>query len=296
MKGFSATLFKYLLLSLLMLILQNASAEQDRGFIWEASAGNNRVYLMGSIHFADSSFYPLRNEIETAFAQSDTLVVEVDIATLDPVQMQAMVMQKGTYTDGSSIKDHISDNTYRLLEQYLQKRNLPVELFNRYKPGMLVMTLSSMELMQMGLSPAQGIDMHFLSHARGVKPIVELETLDQQLDLMMDVAENDQMLHQTLEEFDSYPELMAAMLDIWKRGDTEGLNELLIQKPLREYPQSKPVFEKMFIQRNLQMTEKITAYLNSGKSHFVVVGAGHLVGEGGIIDLLQRAGFDVRQL
>jgi len=286
---------RYLLSAMLLVGLQVSKAESSSGFLWEVSNDQQRVYLLGSIHFANASFYPLRDEINTAFAQADSLAVEVDIGALDPAAMQQMLLHKGAYQDGTTIKDHISAETYRLLTQYLERHGLPVELFDRYKPGMLVMTLSSMELMRLGLSPTQGIDNHFLNRARGVKPIETLETLEQQLDLMIDNDHGEQQLRQTLEEFANYPELLEKLTTIWQQGDTEQLAELLIHKPLRDYPQSRPIFEKLFIQRNHQMTEKIMAYLASGNTYFVVVGAGHMVGEEGIIELLRGAGFSVQR-
>lgn len=292
----TATALNYLLFSLLLVTLNIAHAQQDRGFIWEVKRKNSLVYLMGSIHFANPDFYPLRDEIETAFNRTDNLVVEIDIAAVDPIQTQMYLMQEGTYQGNETIRDNVSPKTFRMLEKYLEKRGLPQEMFLRYKPGMLVMTLTSMELMRMGLSPDQGIDVHFLSHARGRKNILELETMEQQLELMLNLGKGDQVLRQTLEEFDTYPQLMRSLIDSWKRGDTEQLEELLITKPLRDYPGSRPSFEKLFIQRNLQMAKKIKTFLNSGGSYFVVVGAGHLVGKGSIVDLLQQAGYRVRQL
>lgn len=281
---------------LLLLFLNTAQAQQDRGLIWEVKSDRSSLYLLGSIHFASPDFYPLRREILQAFHRSDNLVVEVDIATVDPIATQQLMMRQGTYQGQDTLRDHISDSTYHLLEQHLKRQNLSAELFAKHKPGLLVMTLTSMELIKHGLTPDQGIDLHFLSRARGTKNIVELETLEEQLDLLLNMEHGDLMLKQTLEEFDSYGELIKSITRAWKQGSTRQLEEILIDMPLREYPESRPTFEKMFIQRNLKMTQKIKGYLKSGQSYFVVVGAGHLVGDRSIVDLLQRAGYRVKQL
>ncbi len=281
---------------LLLLFFTTVQAQQDKAFIWEVSSGNSQLYLMGSIHFANAGFYPLRPEIEKAFDASDNLVVEVDIGAIDPSTTQAMVLAKGTYPGNETIKDHVSSKTYQILTDYLEKQGLPPSLFINYKPGMLVMTLTSMELMKSGLSPSHGIDLHFLQKARGRKNILELETLEQQLDMLMNMPQEDQMLRQTLQEFDSYPQLMQSLIRSWKTGSTGQLTELLIDKPLRDFPSSRPVFERMFIQRNHKMVKKLKSFLGSGKTYFVVVGAGHLVGNKGIVDLLQKSGYRVNRL
>ena len=286
-----------ILLSLaLILCFHPVLAQQDKAFIWEVSSGNSRIHLMGSIHFANAGFYPLRPEIEQAFESSDNLVVEVDIGNIDPSTTQAMLLSKGTYQGHQTIKDHLSRQTYQLLMDYLDKQGIPATLFLNYKPGMLVMTLTSMELMKYGFSPNQGIDLHFLRKARGRKTILELETLEQQLDMLMNLPQEDQMLQQTIKEFDTYPQLMQSLIHSWKTGDKQKLTEVLIDKPLREYPSSRPVFEKMFVARNHEMVKKLKHYLRSRESYFVVVGAGHLVGNQGIIRLLEQSGYRARRI
>ena len=75
---------KLFFIALSFFVLTLAQAENDRAFFWKVSTVEGgqdaaTVYLMGSIHFADKSFYPLRKEIEQAFDQSDYLVVELDV-------------------------------------------------------------------------------------------------------------------------------------------------------------------------------------------------------------------------
>jgi uncharacterized protein YbaP (TraB family) len=65
---------------------------------------------------------------------------------------------------------------------------------------------------------------------------------------------------------------------------------------VRDYPQLKPVFEKMFDQRNDTMTQQIEQFLQTPKTYFVAVGAGHLTGDRGILSQLRAKHYDVEQL
>ena len=67
------------------------------------------------------------------------------------------------------------------------------------------------------------------------------------------------------------------------------MNELTIEQPLKEYPELLPFYEQMFYDRNIKMSQKIEGFLKSDKVHFVVVGAGHMVGDKGIVSLLKNA-------
>jgi hypothetical protein len=285
------------LLLILTLLLANASyAQQDKGFIWEVQGGTNTLYLLGSLHFANTDFYPVRQEIQQAFQRSDNLVVEIDVDRLAPEQVQRLITSKGTYPYGESIKNHIRETTYQGILQYLQSRNLPTAAFDNYKPAMLMMALTSLELERMGLSSDFGLDLYFTRQARGKKRIHELETLEDQLDMLLNIKDGDQLLMQTLNEFKDYQSLTDSLLQAWETGDPALLKRLIIDQPLKDFPESAAVFDKLITRRNYQMTSKIIGYLKTGGSYFVVAGAGHMIGEEGIIAQLEQAGYRVKQL
>ena len=89
---------------------------------------------------------------------------------------------------------------------------------------------------------------------------------------------------------------MDRLVGSWKRGDAAALNKLVIEDELAKNPEYGELFERMFDDRNHDMTEKILALQREGGTYFVVVGAGHLVGKEGIIALLARQGQQPRQL
>lgn len=113
---------------MLLLLAQGAlGAAQDKAFFWEVLGKNATVYLLGSVHFANPDFYPLNAGIERAFAESDNLVVEVDIASPGARAAQ-LIMAWGSYPPGESIEDHLSPRTYQQLSEYLASQQLPVQL------------------------------------------------------------------------------------------------------------------------------------------------------------------------
>jgi len=103
---------KYCLILLLLFFTAAAHAKNDRAFFWQVNSSKATVYLMGSIHFADKSFYPLRKEIVDIFEKSDALVVELDINNIDHNAYNRLLFEKGIYKDGSTIKDVISEKTW----------------------------------------------------------------------------------------------------------------------------------------------------------------------------------------
>ena len=89
---------------------------------------------------------------------------------------------------------------------------------------------------------------------------------------------------------------MEQMVGSWRRGDAAALSKLVIEDELAKHPEYRVLHERLFDERNREMTDKIVALQRQGGTYFVVVGAGHLVGQEGVIALLERRGQRPRQL
>ncbi len=160
---------------------------------------------------------------------------------------------------------------------------------------MLSIALSTVQLMKLGYSPTEGIDVYFARNATGNKTIIELETMEEQLSLIFDMPDENLMLKYTLQDLKNVEKLYTSITTEWKKGDAEALDNLLL-KQFETYPELTPVIHRLFYDRNIRMTSVIKELLKTEQKYFVVVGAGHLVGKKGIIELLENSGYAVRQL
>ena len=265
-------------------------------FLWKVTAGQGTVYLLGSIHAAKPEIYPLDERIEKAFKSADVLVVEVDASADKMLSLAGAMMQKAMYPPGDSLDKHISTDLFEQTKQHLARSGIPIDQWKQFKPWFLAITIAMLELQQLGIKPENGIDLHFLNRARGNKQIQELETADAQLNLLDSFSDVDQerFLKYTIQETDNIARNVNDMIRAWSNGEVDWLTAFL-QKPTKDFPELRPLLVKLFDERNKQMAEKIRDYLNTGKTYFVVVGAGHVVGDNGLVKLLSKHG-DVKQM
>jgi uncharacterized protein YbaP (TraB family) len=282
-------------------LIAYAAASEDKAFFWKVESGTATVYMFGSIHFADESFYPLRDEIEQAFRNSEHLVVELDAESISAEEYQRQVAEKGSYAGADTIENHVSRDTLQKLSSYLKKMGVPIKAVEKQKPGMMVLTLTALEVMRLGLDPKLGIDLHFLNQARSDttgrnKKILELETLDEQFAIFLNFPDGELLLEETFYSINESEGLVDEMVTIWKQGDEKKMNELLFEDAVRDYPGFASIYESLFYSRNVKMANAIQSYLEKRGRYFVVVGAGHLVGEKGIIRLLEKGGYEVGRL
>ena len=276
-----------------------AGTAGDKRFLWKVSSETAHVYLLGSIHAAKKEIYPLPAEIEKAFAASKILVVEADQSKVDPVKLQQMVLARGLYKPGESLSTKMPPEGARKALELAAKIGLPAEQAERMKPWFLCLNVSMAKIQALGYDPKLGIDQHFMEAARAKgKPIQELESTEFQLDLLAGFSDDLQTLFvtSTLEDLDKVEENMKKMFDAWTRGDAEALEKLVLTEGMAKRPDMAPLRLKLFDERNVGMAEKVAGYLKTGDVHFVVMGAGHLLGEKGVVELLRKKGFKVEQI
>lgn len=272
-----------------------APLPQGKGplFMWKVAGERTFAYLMGSIHFAPKSIYPLDPRIDAAFEQCRILAVESDIEGKE-AQVQAMTMKWGLYPQGDSLDKHISKRT----ENKLKEMGALNPMFMRFKPWLLAMQLQSQYIMRQGYDQSQGVDRYFLRRARQEgKQIKELEDAADTLKVFIEAAEEDEdeYLYYSLSELERIDEVLPKLVKQWQAGSAEAMYDLIYSE-INKRPQFKEFGKKLFDERNVKMARKVESYLRRGTPSFVVVGAGHLVGPMGIPALLGKKGFEVQQV
>jgi uncharacterized protein len=271
-----------------------AEAAQAKHSLWKVEGKDNTVYLLGSIHFLKKDFYPLADPIEAAYKDSKIVAFETDIGELENMQTQLKMLQRAQLPPGETIRQHLSKDTYKMLHDYLEETIGLGGMFDQFRPWFAAMALAVLEVTKLGFDPAQGIDKHFHTRAKADrKKIVGLETVDFQLALLSGFAKEDQeaLMKQTLLDVGSFKKLFADIIDAWKKGDAEKLDQLVLEN-MKTTPE---IHKKLLIDRNRAWVGKIEEMLNGKENAFVVVGAGHLVGKESVVDLLQKRGFKVTQ-
>jgi uncharacterized protein YbaP (TraB family) len=277
-----------------------------RAMLWEVkSASGATAYVVGSVHMGRDGQLELPPSIESAFSRADTLVVELDVTTLDKVEMQKLVFRYGMLPRGQKLSDRLNGETEALLVPALQRVGLPRAGVEPMRPWLVSLTLATLELSKSGYAGGNGVDQSLLTrvHASAdsglrVKDIIPLETAEQQLATLADLPDalQDLMLREQLQrEGEQSTESLEKLITVWRAGDAEGLASLLF--PTASDAKYQPVYEKVFYERNEHMARRVDALLREQpRTHFVVVGAGHVVGPRGLPALLQRQGYTVRQL
>lgn len=280
----SSNLIKYLIYSLTILL--NVRAESAETFLWQIDNpdNNGRVYLLGSIHLADSTLYPLHPNIEHAFDSSSIFVLEVLIDQINPLDL----MDKMTYKDETTLESKLPEDLYKQAAELFESFGIQKSIYNKFKPWFALITLQSASYMEAGFSQESGIDSYFLAKARDRKmEVMEIESVEMQINLLDKLGDNvGQYIKTALAENNTSGDLLREIIEIWEKGDDEALDEIMNRGS--EADDYHEIMEELNYNRNIDMAKKINEYLNNDKTYFVVVGAAHVTGEKGIVRILEN--------
>jgi uncharacterized protein YbaP (TraB family) len=292
----SSLIFSALIFVSLFFFVLDALSQSQKSFLWKIQSKTNTVYVLGSIHLSKKEMYPLRQKIENAFDQSDFLVVEANVNDIKKIDIQKL-MESAFYPASDTLEKHVSQETYEWVKKETSGLGIPFELIHKQKPWFLAMTLVSLEGIKLGLDPNLGIDKYFLSRAEGKKKILELESLDYQIGLLSGFSDKDQELFliYTLKDLHIMEQEVSQLIQAWISGDTQGM-ESILTRSVSEDERLSTIFEKLIFERNRRMVSKMEDLLRAKETYFVIVGAGHLVGNQGVIELLRGKGYLIEQL
>lgn len=270
----------------------SASAEAP---VWAIRGPHNTVYLAGSVHLLRSKEAALPAAFDRAYADADALVMEVDLDDLNPLAAQGWMLEHGTIAEEKSLVDLIGEARYRRVEQEGNRLGIPVEALQRLEPWLVAMTLAQLQYMKLGFDPEHGVEKQLQRRAAADrKEITGLETLEEQLGLIAGLSPADQakFLDLTLEEMHEMESETNSLLAAWRAGNAGKLAAMLSD----EYEVAPALYRSLVQDRNRRWMPQIEKLLKSDKDYLIVVGALHLVGSGGLLELTKARGFEARQL
>ena len=266
----------------------------EKSLLWKVSKGSSSVYVLGSIHYLRSENYPLKKAILDAFETSKRLVLEIDLNATSGQAAQRLMLEKALFRDGTSLPQNISAETYQLAAERATQLGIDMGIFNPMKPWFAAINLIAIKLKALGLDPRRGVDQYLAGEAkRRGKPISGLETLDFQIGLLDQLSKQNQeaMLRETVSELDLLDRNIDEIVRSWMEGDETVLAKLLLAGMV-DFPE---IHQKVIVERNRRWVPEIEKLLEQGSGALIVVGAAHLVGRDGVIEMLKTKGYSVEK-
>ncbi|MGE3802603.1 MAG: TraB/GumN family protein [Candidatus Kapaibacterium sp.] len=308
-------LFPILTIWLIGCSSSSQSDDEGRYPLWKIEGKQNTVWILGSVHLLPERAHPLPKAFEEAYAKADRVVFEVDLDTKNMEGAMMGMMSEAMLPMGETLEDVLKPETWELLEPRLDAlaesmgeaiseqmgSNLPIN------GGMLKTMLTQMEPWFVGVMLQQteadmkeykaelGVDLYYANKAKeDGKETSGLETIEEQMGFLKEMAgeDTDLFIRTMLEQVAPEADMFDNLVDAWLKGDLKGLEHQL-NDSMKETPGMRDL---LLTQRNKKWVPQIEDYLNDEEDYLVIVGAGHLVGDDSVIDLLRKRGVKVKRI
>lgn len=301
----------------LVLAVYDRADAGSQGLLWKVTNGKNTLYLLGTVHVDRSNVYPFHKSLRAALASAQTVIFELDFNDQEGLAEFAAMQ---TYSDGTTLKDHISPELYASTVQVFADLGMSEEAVAAYKPWALANSLMSLATQDETTTGApMAIDLYLNSAAVNAgKQIDAVETYAFQggifdtlspeyqeaylagyvnLALIDDTLEMTEEQKKELQEAMEYQEKqMDAMMETWKAGDAAAFEESFDKAAVLE--STDELNSRLFTDRDPNMIEYAAKLLEreGENTFFLAVGAGHMVDPGGIVGGLRALGYTVEEL
>lgn len=301
----------------LVLAVYDGADAGSQGLLWKVTNGKNTLYLLGTVHVDRSNVYPFHKSLRAALASAQTVIFELDFNDQEGLAEFAAMQ---TYSDGTTLKDHISPELYASTVQVFADLGMSEEAVAAYKPWALANSLMGLSTQDETTTGApMAIDLYLNSAAVNAgKQIDAVETYAFQggifdtlspeyqeaylagyvnLALIDDTLEMTEEQKKELQEAMEYQEKqMDAMMETWKAGDAAAFEESFDKAAVLE--STDELNSRLFTDRDPNMIEYAAKLLEreGENTFFLAVGAGHMVDPGGIVGGLRALGYTVEEL
>ena len=277
-----------------LLLCVTVRADGTLHSLWELHGKHNTVYLLGSIHVLRPNDYPLAPVVLDAYTHAGSLFMEVNLEEINSEQVQAEMLASATLSGGKTLPDVLGKQRYERAAALAHEIGVELSSFDQFAPWFAAEAISELQLTQLGFQAENGVEMYFMDRARSDgKSVDGLETVHDQMSVFQNMSLDAQAeyLLSSLEQAHDLPKEVDSMVRAWKRGDTRWF-ESELQSDLGH---DSDLYQSVLVARNRKWVPKIEALLNSDENYLVIVGTGHLAGQGSVVDLLKKDGIVATQ-
>jgi len=265
----------------------------EQGLLWRIEGkGAAASHVFGTIHLADPRVTRLPDAVAREFGQARSLTIE---ASLDSSNLLALA-NRMLFTDGRDLPGVAGVELFGKTAALGAGLGLPEPALRMFKPWAVAVLLSVPQQ-----DPAGVLDYVLARMAvEQGKPVLELESLDEQISVFEGMSEGDQvaLLRHSVDEYERLPQVMSRLVEAYLARDLAGMGRISEESGGRseEAKRLNEVFSRRLIyDRNVRMAERMEARLGDGRA-FIAVGALHLYGGRGVLSLLERRGWRVTRV
>ncbi|HBQ36669.1 MAG TPA: TraB/GumN family protein [Rhodobacteraceae bacterium] len=289
----------------------NATVQQQpfpEGNLWHAQKGDSTIHIMGTMHLNDSRLTSYLQPLWPIIDSADLILLEGDRATMEQLKTEMMTNPSIMFiTDGATLPERLTETEWQELSQQMSARGLPAFMVSKMRPWYVSMLLALPPCAMAGMKNPNGVDHRIINRATKHNiPTAALEPFDTIFSLFGggDKDEELDMIRMALAGAQSGDAMIATMMESYLRGAHleiwEFSRKYSVEKMDLPKEKSMEIFAemeaKMLTDRNENWMGVILPAAAKNGNIVVAVGAAHLSGKQGVLNLLAQSGYELSRI
>ncbi len=272
------------------------STKPTKGYIWEATKGEDTIYLVGTMHPAPTNVNFFNEKINDIIGKTDSVALELDL-TDSTILKEVENYQKDKYfLKNGELKDSLTEEEFKKLEVILKDYGVKYKDIKSTSVDGLLITLNNLPFTMTGFT-GEVFDVQLSKKYKELnKKVISLETVKEQLDIL--TTNNDaNILKEFINGYDKKTmidddiKLTKNLFKAYETSDKE-----FAEKEVDRYKEDPELYDKLIAKRNIKMVEKIDKMVEEKNKFMVAVGYLHFFGEDSIIKLLEEKGYKIKDI
>lgn len=265
----------------------------DAPAIWRIDGPKGTVHFFGSVHLLPQGVNWRTPALDAALTKADSIAFEIDMdEAQNPAAMQQLIQKLGLLPPGTMLRKLLAPEQRTKLERVSAAVGIPAQGLDGFRPWLAAVTVGVQWIISKGYDPNSGVDPQVWAWAKQAgKKRVALETVESQLGAFAGLTREQEIeyLIISLDQIEETPEMLAELVQAWRKGDTKALDKLL-NDSMRDLP---ALTKRMLNDRHDRWLPQIEQMLAQGGNHVIVVGTAHLVGPESVIAMLRAKGVKI---
>ena len=273
---------------------QKPSTQLENALLWKIEGKDLKQpsYLFGTIHMIGKEDFFLTDATKEMFGKTDRVTFEINMEEMNDIGAQLSLMMNAFMKDNLTLKDLLSEEDYDLVGKHFKEMGLPLFMLERIKP-MFLSVFASGDMDMSGLQNGSMVsyEMKLMDMAKEQnKEIGGLETAEYQMSMFDSIPYTAQadMLVESIKAGDQGDEQFKNMVELYKNQNLQAMGKMISSDA-----EGIANYEELLLKNRNRNWIPVMGKMMLDKPTFFAVGAGHLAGEHGVINLLRKEGYKV---
>tara|TARA_B110000014_G_scaffold263308_1_gene259636 strand:+ start:2092 stop:2961 length:870 start_codon:yes stop_codon:yes gene_type:complete len=264
-----------------------------QGLLWEIYGNGltDTSYLYGTMHIQDERVFQFQEGVQKAFDRSVIFAMELNMDSVNTLELMSELIMESPYR----LDSLLSENEYEIVNQYFKDSlGIGLLIFNKMQP---IYTSQMVSLNKMNKDRAEALDIYLFNKAKEQnKIVVGLEFMEEQINAFKSIPYDIQakeLFNAVEDAINGEDQQIDGLIEYYIKGDLDRLLALTLESEFSDNEINAIFHEVFLVNRNHKMADRSEKYIKKG-STFIAIGAAHLPGNEGVIEILRKKGYTVK--